>query len=251
MNRLFRWLDTVLGAAFVTALLFGVMSALPTSARASEWVVASGPLTSEKRAVSDFNALAVSGGMKVKLRQGTQESVEVKAEANLLPLLETVVEGKTLHIRWKKGSSIRTKQSPTIEVTAIQLQALSTSGSGDIAAEGLKSPQLAVAIAGSGDVGLASLEGDELTVKIAGSGDFKAHGGQVGKLRVSVSGSGDVRTMPLKADEVNVSIAGSGDAQVHAGKTLNVSIAGSGDVAYSGDAQVKSSVAGSGSVRKR
>lgn len=255
MDRLFRLLDTVLGLAFAAALVFGVLSALPGTAHAADNVVTSaGPVTAEQRAVGEFQAVAVSGSINLKVRQGGKEAVEVRAEANLLPLLETVVEssssGKTLFIRWKKGSNLRIHRSPTVDVTVVQLQALSTSGSSDIVVEALKVPQLAVSIAGAGDVGLQQLTGDELTVKIAGSGDFKASG-QVGKLKISVSGSGDVQTEALKADDVNVSIAGSGDAAVHAAKTLSVSIAGSGDVAYRGDAQVKSSIAGSGSVHRR
>lgn len=253
MERLFRLLDTVLGLAFVSALLFGLLSAVSGSARAADTVMASGPVTSESRKVGGFEAIAVSGGINLKLRQGSQEAVDVKVEANLLPYLETVVEGsnpRTLVVRWKKGSQLRIRSTPTVDVTAVQLQSLTSAGSSDIAAEALKSPQLAVSIAGAGDVNLQSLTGDELTLKIAGSGDFKA-AGQVARLRISVSGSGDVRTESLKADDVSIKIAGSGDAVVHADKQLQVSIAGSGDVAYTGDAQVKTSIAGSGNVRRR
>lgn len=253
MERLFRLLDAVLGLAFVSALLFGLLTALPLAARAAETVVASGPVAAESRKVGGFEAIAVSGGIHLKVRQGSQEAVEVKVEANLMPYLETVVEGstpRTLVVRWKKGSHLRVRSTPMVEVTAIQLQSLASAGSSDIAVEPLKSPLLAVSIAGAGDVNLQALHGDELTLKIAGSGDFKA-AGQVARLRVSVSGSGDVRTEALKADDVTIKIAGSGDAVVHADKQLQVSIAGSGDVAYTGDPQVKTSIAGSGSVRRR
>ncbi|HSW03671.1 head GIN domain-containing protein [Aquabacterium sp.] len=255
MDRLFRLLDTVLGLTFAAALAFGVLSALPNTAHAADnWTTGIGPATAEQRNVGEFQAIAVSGSIKLKVRQGGKEAVEVRAEANLLPLLETVVEssssGKTLYIRWKKGSNLRIQRSPTVEVSVVQLQSLSTSGSSDIAVEPLKTPQLAVSIAGAGDVGLQQLTGDELSVKIAGSGDFKASG-QVSKLKISVSGSGDVQTDGLKADDVSINIAGSGDAAVHAAKSLSVSIAGSGDVAYRGDAQVKSSIVGSGSVHRR
>lgn len=254
MDRLFRLLDAVLGLTFATALIFGVLSALPATAHAAESINGNGTMTSEKRSVGEFQAVAVSGNINLKLKQGSQQSAEVRAESNLLPLLETVVEnstnGKTLFVRWKKGSNLRIHGSPTVDVTVVQLQSLSTTGSSDITAEAMKLPQLAVSISGAGDVNLNQLTGDELTLKIAGSGDFKASG-QVGKLKISVSGSGDVRTETLKADDVSVSIAGSGDASVHADKSLSVTIAGSGDVTYRGDAQVKSSIAGSGSVNRR
>ncbi|WP_395698789.1 head GIN domain-containing protein [Aquabacterium sp.] len=252
MERLFRVLDTVLGLSFAAALLFGLLTVLPGSARAADWVVAAGPVSSETRQVGEFSGIAVSGGINLKVRQGDKEAVQVRAEANLLPYLETVIEGgnRTLMVRWKKGSSLRIKGTPMVDITVVKLESIASSGSSDIAVDTLKAPQLSVSIAGAGDVGLNTLTGDELSVKIAGSGDFKASG-QVGKLKISVSGSGDVQTEALKADEVSVSIAGSGDAAVHAAKTLSVSIAGSGDVSYSGDPQVRSSIVGSGTVARR
>ncbi|MBI5259652.1 MAG: DUF2807 domain-containing protein [Burkholderiales bacterium] len=255
MDRLFRYLDTVLGMAFAAALAFGVLSAWPGSARAAEaWVTESGPITSEARSVGEFRALEVSGGFTLKVRQGTREAVEVRAASNLLPLVETVVEapgsGGTLKVRWKQGSRLRISKSPSIEITVVHLRSIASSGSSTVEVESLKAPQLAVSISGSGDVSLRGLAGDELSTRIAGSGDFQAEG-QVSRLRVNVSGSGNVQAEDLKAEDVNVAIAGSGNAAVHAGKTLAVSVAGSGDVVYRGDPQVKSSIAGSGSVRKR
>lgn len=250
MERLFRVLDTVLGLSFAAALLCGLLTVLPGTAHAADQVVAAGPVSNESRQVGEFSAIAVSGGINLKVRQGGKESVEVRAEANLLPYLETVVEGNKLVVRWKKGSNLRVKGSPLVDITVVKLESLASSGSSDIAVDTLKTPQLSVSIAGAGDIGFNALTGDELSVKIAGSGDFKASG-QVGKLKISVSGSGDVHAQALKAEDVSVSIAGSGDAAVHAAKTLSVSIAGSGDVAYSGDPQVKSSIVGSGTVARR
>lgn len=248
-DRLFHLLDRVLATAFAAALVCAVLAALPRTAHAAEQVTAAGPVTAEQRVLGDFEAIAVSGGINLKIRQGTQAAADVRAEANLLPLLETVVEGKTLHVRWKRGSHLRIRQSPTVEVTVVQLQSVATAGSSDVTIAPLKTPQLAISISGAGDVHVESLASDELSVKIAGSGNLKASG-QAARVQIKVSGSGDVQTEALKADDVSVSIAGSGDAAVHAAKSLAVSIAGSGDVVYRGDPQVKSSIAGSGTVRK-
>lgn len=250
-DRLFHWLDRGFALALATALTGVVVTAVPTLAHA-ETISASGSVVSEQRTISaEFDGIAVSGGIDLRVRQGAQQSAEVKAHANLLPYLETVVEGRTLMVRWKRGSHLRLHQSPSVDVSAVKLQSVSSAGSSDVAIGAVKTPQLTLSISGSGDVALESLAADELTVKIAGSGDFKVGGGQVGKLQVKVSGSGDVQTESMKADDVSISIAGSGDAKVHADKSLVVSIAGSGDVLYRGDAQVKSNVAGNGSVRKR
>jgi hypothetical protein len=248
---LFRWADRVLGLGLAIALAGVLLTALPRSARAADAVVtATGPVVTQARDAGQFRAIAVSGGIDLKVRQGDQPAIEVKVEANLLPYLETTTENGTLQVRWKKGSRLRVKDTPQVSVTAVELQSIATAGSGDVAIAPLKTPKLSISLAGSGDVSIDTVQADELVVSIAGAGDVTASG-QAQRLQLRIAGSGDIRCDALKADDVAVSISGSGDAAVHAAKSLSVNIAGTGDVRYQGDAQVKSSIVGSGSVRKR
>jgi Putative auto-transporter adhesin, head GIN domain len=211
----------------------------------------SGQPRTETRAASGFASIAMRGSIDVVVRQAAQESVQVSADDNPLPLLETVVENGTLRIQWKRGESIHAKSKVLVTVDVVKLTALSLSGSGDLAVEPLKTPTLSLSISGSSDATFKQLEAGEFAISISGSGDVTA-GGKVGKLDVSIAGSGDVRTRDLAADEVSLSIAGSGDASVTAAKTLSVAIAGSGDVDYGGGALLaKSRIMGSGSIRQR
>lgn len=211
----------------------------------------SGHSASEPRSVADFQAIALEGSMDLTVRQGAQTAVQVQADDNLLPLLETVVEagshGATLQVRWKKGANLHTRAKVRVSVVTPKLAALAASGAGDIRIESFTTPALQLSLSGSGDVRLQNLSTDELGVRIAGSGDVGGNG-KASRVRISISGSGDVSLQDLQADDVSVRIAGSGDAAVNAQKTLDVSIAGSGDVRYRGTPSLKSSVAGSGSV---
>jgi hypothetical protein len=248
---LFRPAGRAVGTGLAIALAVVVLAALPRGAHAADALItATGPSVAESRTASEFHGIAVSGGIELKVRQGRQAAIEVMAEANLLPYLETVTENGMLQVRWKKGSRLRVKDTPQVTVTVVELQSIASAGSGGIAVAPLKTTKLTVSLAGSGDASIEALQADELAVSIAGSGDLKASG-QAARLQLRIAGSGDVKCDALKADDVTVSISGSGDASVHAAKSLSVSIAGSGDVLYSGDAQVKSAVVGSGSVRKR
>jgi len=217
-------------------------------------VTGSGVVATQARQVGGFQAIRLSGPFQVKVRQTGREAVEVKADDNLMPLIETVVEadagGHALHLRWRPGASVRTRNDVVVTVDVATLGAVDSVGAGDISIDGLKTTGLALSLSGSGDVRVAGLSADAFDVSISGSGDVRASG-KVSKLKVGVAGSGDVQTADLKADQVSVSIAGSGDVTVHADKTLDVSIAGSGDVIYSGDPAVKSQVAGSGSISRR
>jgi Putative auto-transporter adhesin, head GIN domain len=235
-------------------ILFASALLLPMAA-AHAAAIGSGKAATENREASGFAAITLRGGIDLVVRQGAREAVQVSADDNLLPLLQTTVEGsaesRTLVIQWARGENIRTRAKAVVTVDVIKLTALSSTGSGDMVVEALKTPALALSISGSSDAKLSGLATEQLRVDITGSGDVQASG-KATQLSLSIAGSGDLRARELLADDVSLSISGSGNASVRANKTLAVSIAGSGDVEYVGSATItKSRIAGSGSIRQR
>jgi len=233
---------------------------LATSAQAWSWswgpgerVKGSGEIATETRDPGAFDGVSLSGNFNVLVRQGSTARVELKADNNLLALIETKVvegsKGRTLEISTKRGYNLSTTVTPQLTLDMPQLRAIAIAGAGDIRVEGMKTAAVDASIAGSGDIKFVDINIERLGLKIAGSGDISATG-RSGSLSVSVAGSGDVRARGLEAEEVKVSIAGSGDAQVLATKKLNVSISGSGGVGYLGSPEISMSVAGSGKVKK-
>lgn len=247
-------IHTTLTRLLAPALVCLVALPLVAPAAQAAAVTGSGKTATEARSLADFQAVVTGGSMDLLVRQGPTQSVQVEADDNLLPLLETVVEpgasGATLLVGWKKGTSHYTRSKVLVTVVVPKLSALTASGSGDIRVEAFSTPALKLSLSGSGDARFQGLSTDDFGISISGSGDVGASGSAT-KLKVSIAGSGDVRLADLKSDEVSITIAGSGDAAVSANKSLNVTIAGSGDVVYTGNAAVKSRIAGSGSVNKR
>ena len=243
--------SAALMAPLLACLVFAQLL-LPTTAHAAT-TQGSGTRAAESRNVAEFQAVTLHGSMDLVVRQGAQ-SVQVQADDNLLPLLETVVEpgsnGSTLVVRWKKGHSLKTRSKVLVTVSMPKLTALASSGSGDIHLESFSTPALKFAMSGSGDVRFDKLTTEDLDIGISGSSDVGGSG-RAARLKIGIAGSGDVRLADLQADEVDIRIAGSGDAAVQAQKSLAVSIMGSGDVRYSGNPSLKTSVAGSGSIHKR
>jgi hypothetical protein len=216
----------------------------------AEPVSGNGQRASEARAPGPFDAVALGGGIALKIKQGSAVSVVVHGDSNLVPLVETAVEGSSLQVRWKRNTRVRTQLPLVVEVVAPHLQAVSSAGSGDIEIDTLKVPRLSLSIRGSSDLRAKDLSTESLSVGIAGSGDVKL-AGQAVRMTIEVAGSGSVDAAELNSDEVTVGIAGSGDARVHASRRLVASIAGSGDVLYSGEPSVQRSIAGSGRVRRQ
>ncbi|MEP7280576.1 MAG: head GIN domain-containing protein [Rubrivivax sp.] len=249
LPRPLRLLPPALLLVAACALIaFGVA---PTPVQAAGSVVGSGTVATDTRRPGEFDAIAVGGGIDLTVRQAATAQLTLSADDNLLPLIETVVEGGTLKIRFARGQSIRTRAPVKVAVDAVRLRAIASSGSGDVKVERFETPALALSLSGSSDAVLDALRTDSLAVDIAGSGDLRAQGSAT-RLKLSIAGSGEARLAALECDDVEVSIAGSGDVNVFARRSLKVDIAGSGDVSYRGGAsQVTSSIAGSGSVSAR
>jgi len=219
----------------------------------SERVNGNGDIATEARDTGAFDGIALTGGFNVLIRQGAGNKVEIKADRNLLPLIETRVidgsKGRTLEISPKKGVNVHSATNPSLTIEMPALRSISVAGSGTVKVEAMKTAGVDASIAGSGDIRFAGLDAERLGMKVSGSGDIVA-AGRCASAQVTIAGSGDVKAADLVAEDVKVSIAGSGDAQVNATRRLNVSIAGSGDVKYAGSPEISSSVAGSGKVRR-
>jgi hypothetical protein len=226
----------------------------PLHREASAFVAGSGRVATQTRAVPRFEAVTLNGPMRLVLRSRTEQVVTLRADDNLLPLIETRVVQRggvpTLEIGARSGASFSTRSEMLVTVDLVALSALSVAGSGDVEVQPVQTPALTVGVSGSGAVALQRLVAGALAVSVSGSGGVQADG-RADRLSIDIAGSGDVDAGRLECDMASVTIAGSGGANVQARTSLTVSIAGSGNVTHSGAAVPRATVAGSGTVRRR
>ena len=219
---------------FFSVLFLSLAMSFSASAQWNSWgksIKGEGSRVTKTLDLDEFTGVNVSIGAEVHLRQGKKQKVEIKAQKNIIDLINRDVRGDNWSIRLEKGVNLRRHDGIDIYITMPMIEELGVSGAGSIEGE-------------TDFEGLGDLE-----VSISGSGDITLSGSGE-DLEVSVAGSGDIDMADFKVDDCSVSIAGSGDCEVHVSKNLKVSIAGSGDVKYKGDPdKVKSSIAGSGDVR--
>lgn len=215
-------------------------------------MAASGTVISERRDVSGFSAIHLSGPIDLELKASDREGVTVKADDNVVPMIETRVTGgdrPALEIRVKPDAAFRASRSPLVVVEFRSLAELVIRGSGKVRADRIDANDFALSMAGSGDVRIATLHAKLFGAVLSGSGDLKV-GGRADQQAYALSGSGDVAASRLEGRSVKISISGSGDATVNASESLEVSIAGSGSVIYRGSPRVSQTIRGSGRVRQ-
>jgi len=216
-----------------------------------ERVRGNGHQTTEERAVGSFKSVSSSGSFDIYVSSAATPAVKIEAEENLLPYIETYVDGDKLYIDTKDGYWLDNKRAMRVFVSAPEFTSIHSSGSGNIIGETkITNPhKLALSVSGSADIKM-EVDAPEVEAEVSGSGDIRLQG-QTKIFKTGVSGSGDIHAMDLLAEETSVQITGSGDADVYASVALDVAVTGSGDVRYKGGGQLrKSNIAGSGKVTK-
>jgi uncharacterized lipoprotein YajG len=215
----------ILVVLMVVALSLSACSALPNVLNITR---GSGNVTSETREISGVTSVDSTGAADVDITFGEAESVVVEAEDNIVPLIETEVEGGRLVIGTKSNTSYSNKKPVTVHVTLKSLEVVSLSGSGSITVQ--------------------NFLGDALKVDLSGSGDINVSG-TADSADLTLGGSGKINGEQFKADSVKVSVDGSGDARVYVSEQLEADVSGSGSIRYSGNPkQVSKNVIGSGSI---
>ncbi len=211
-------------------------------------VTGSGHEVDVPRQLGGFTALRMDSSVDVHAHQGSAASVTVHADDNIEPMIETAIEGDTLVVRMKKGSSFRTRHNVVVDVVFTSLTSVQQHGSGDLHIDRIAGPKFESTIAGSGDLQIDSAQVGTFALSIAGSGDVVL-AGSADAARIGIAGSGDVDARKFATKRMSVSISGSGDAHVNASEAIDAQVAGSGDVTYSGRPHdVSRRVSGSGSI---
>lgn len=210
----------------------------------------SGKSERQTRAVGSFTSVSNTGSWDIMISEGNSESIEIEGDDNLLPYIETKVEGGTLIVRTSKGVSIKTRKRITIYVTMTSIRELTLSGSGDIMGKGAFTSDrtVLVKVSGSGSIKLDFKRFPGLETSISGSGSI-AMTGTTEKLSAVVSGSGSINCYDVISDHVAGKVRGSGSIRVHANLSIDGSISGSGNIYYRGAAtNVQTHRSGSGKV---
>ena len=209
-------------------------------------VTGSGNLTNETRPLADWTAVALSCPGTLELEIGENHGITIEAEDNLLPLIETDVEGDRLLIRFKPGlRTIRPTMPIRFQAATPAINAMAVSGSGGIRAPRIEGARLDLDVSGSGDIIVASASLSTLETRISGSGGVAIRG-EAAEHEARISGSGDLQARDLTSQRAHVTISGSGSAMVRVEREIDGRISGSGSIVYSGNPRTAIRTSGSG-----
>ena len=215
-------------------------------------VKGNGNVTEQTREVGSYDGIVVSGSFDVKLYAGTEGSIKVEAESNLLEYIETTVKNGQLHIRVMKNKNINTSWNKGMRITVPfkDIDRVKLTGSGEIVSrDTIKTDRFEVSLSGSGDIEL-DVDANDTSSIVSGSGEITLKG-STKTHKTILTGSGDIYAGNYLAQSVDAKVTGSGDIKVHCKDNLKARVTGSGDIEYTGNPERQDTkVTGSGDISR-
>jgi hypothetical protein len=262
---------------YMKKLFFALISASALfvsceSGSEQQTVNGNGTLKTESREGTTFTAIQSNNDFFVIYKKAKTTSISVTADENLLPYIQTELEGSTLTIRPAQGYNIQPSKSGSrviVRVSSPSVSSLSLIGSGLLSADTISGTSMDITINGSGTVGVGYANGTTLNgtihsiglvevktktsvtqCNIDGSGSFILTGSST-TLNINIDGVGSVNAYSSPCQQSQTTIKGSGECYLSVSTKLDASIKGTGLVYYKGNPVLTSNVEGTGKVIKQ
>ena len=221
-------------AALIVAGLFFALTL--TAQESTTTLAGNGNIVKEKRDVSNFTKICVTGSFEVCLTSGDIGKVSLEGDENILAIINIKVVNGTLTITTENNVNVRPSRTNKIKIKVpVQLlDTISLNGCGSITSKTtIKNMKLKVTLDGPGSIAIP-VDTTEATAWILGSGTISLNG-ITENFNCRISGSGTIEASGLEAKQVSASISGSGDAKVNSTLALTGRIIGTGNIAFAGE----------------
>ncbi|HEY5370516.1 MAG TPA: DUF2807 domain-containing protein [Hanamia sp.] len=116
--------------------VFFVCISLQLVAQPWKTVKGDGNLKKESRSIESFNEVSANGPLDVQISYSTSENLQVEADGNLLPCIETKVDNGKLTIRAKEHVNLKSQSRMVVYISMTNIKSLHESGSGNITGSG-------------------------------------------------------------------------------------------------------------------
>ncbi len=197
-------------------------------------IVGSGNVKTETRKINGpFEAIRAERGLDVTVIQSDETSVVIEADDNLLPKIETKLEGKTLVIT-TEFNSFTNVSAKKITVKMPKISGLETESGASLQNEGsLRSEKLELS-SSSGSNMKVSVEADKLTADSSSGSGIEVSGKSLSFTTSSSSGS-HVTAGDLLANEISADASSGSSILVHPILKLAGEASSGGTVKFNND----------------
>ena len=191
-------------------------------------IYGSGEMTSEFRDVEYFTKVSSEGIFEVNITQGTEQSIEIIANDNIIHKVKTSVVNNELKLYLDSDNDNYRDIYLQANIAVTRLNGLNNSGAGNMYVHNIE-------------------EEGSFSIRNSGSADIIIDG-SASILNSKNEGSGSIYGFGFFIEDCSIKIEGSGSFEINCSDNLDVDIEGSGNVFYKGSPNINTAISGSGSV---
>lgn len=209
-------------------------------------VVGSGRVAEDARSVGAWRTLQVASGIHATVERGTP-GVTLTTDDNLLPLVETDLDGDTLVVRLQPFTAIQSVHGVRAVVRGERFEGLQASGGSTVQGDATTAATFGLDASGGSVVQVSGLDSDAVRVNASG-GSQVALSGRCSAHSATASGGAAVDSGQLQC--ARATVAGSGGARltVHATDLVDGSLSGGSQLYVEGPARAEVDASGGSQI---
>ena len=204
------------------------LSSLDLTGPSQNRTVGSGNFITVTRPIDGFDTVDASTGLRVLIAFGAVESLEITAEDNIVPLVETAVVGGRLVLGFKSGAGSINAHGVTCRITARTLRDVRASSGSQIDIEGVAVPSLTANVSSGA------------TLTISGTAD---------RFDFDLSSGSRLHASGLATRVVNAQMSSGSVARIRVADTLIVNATSAAVLEYFGNPVVHAQTSSGATVR--
>ncbi len=193
-----------------------------------------GNISKQERKITAFDAIDVSGAYNIILNQDSVTSVYVETDENLLPLINTTVEGGKLIIENKDSKSLCPSKNINVYVNVADIKNIDISGAVEVKCiKKFSLNDLKIDVSGAGEINL-NLSVQNLYLDCSGASKILLSGDATNVISDN-SGASEINAFDFLVENFKITSSGAGKAKVNVSKKLDIDISGASYVKYKGN----------------
>ena len=201
----------------------------------------------EDRNVGQFDSIHVASGIRATVSIGPRAPVHVEADRDVLPLVETRVEGGTLHVGFKPHTRLFNSGEVTVSAQTPELHGVAASSGAIVKATLTKADESALAASSGGEIRARGIDARKLVANASGGGVVDA-AGRADAIDLHVSGGAHFAGSQLEARDADVEGSGGAQAELHATGNVRGSLSGGSELQVRGGARAAVATSGGSQV---
>ncbi len=217
-----------------TLIILSLLTIIPVSL-----IAQSSKVIKEKKNLSGFSAISISGGWNAVLTEGNDFLVTIEANEESMENLRIEMKNETLYVynkdrRFRFFDMFRSGRNTIrkVYITLPELQKITASGGSDILPQTpFSTENMKIVLSGGSDLKSLSLDCQSLNCKMSGGSDASIHLVNGEDVKITTSGGSDVSLSGVSAALLEVKASGGSDLKLEGATTnLQVNASGGSDV---------------------